>query len=360
MSSEAPRGNVGDWSELYTVAYLLVHGGAFAADENQVRQESSYHKVLQLLIADSDFNSGLKYEIRNDTVIIYESGAEVRTISREQIREKMNIFFRDLTNGKHVRHFSLSSGESLLDLLNKKRIKASSAETENDVELILEDSHTKIQNPAVGFSIKSQLGSASTLLNSSGSTNLIYKIHQKSGNEDIPFPSFIPGSHKKNLQKLFAAGYELNFFRFQSDTFARNLQLLDSNMGEYIGKILLTHYSSNTNKFSDVVEASFPANEAESRQPIFKIKEFLGAISMGMRPATEWDGDTTKFKGIILVKKDGEIVFYYLHNRKSFEDYLFKNVRFDRPDTGRHQYGSIYEENGEHFLKLNLQIRFKR
>ena len=131
-------------------------------------------------------------------------------------------------------------------------------------------------------------------------------------------------------------------------------------MGEYIGKILLTHYSSNTNKFSDVVEASFPANEAESRQPIFKIKEFLGAISMGMRPATEWDGDTTKFKGIILVKKDGEIVFYYLHNRKSFEDYLFKNVRFDRPDTGRHQYGSIYEENGEHFLKLNLQIRFKR
>jgi len=81
---------------------------------------------------------------------------------------------------------------------------------------------------------------------------------------------------------------------------------------------------------------------------------------MGMRPATEWDGDTTKFKGIILVKNDGDVVFYYLYNRKSFEEYLYNNVRFDRPDTSRHQYGAIYEENGEHFLKLNLQVRFVR
>ena len=35
VQSEAHKGNIGEWSELYTLGYLLVHGGAYAADENQ-------------------------------------------------------------------------------------------------------------------------------------------------------------------------------------------------------------------------------------------------------------------------------------------------------------------------------------
>ena len=46
----------------------------------------------------------------------------------------------------------------------------SHAETESDLELVIEDNQTKIQSPAVGFSIKSQLGSASTLLNASNTS----------------------------------------------------------------------------------------------------------------------------------------------------------------------------------------------
>jgi hypothetical protein len=85
----------------------------------------------------------------------------------------------------------------------------------------------------------------------------------------------------------------------------------------------------------------------------------LGAVAMGLRPSIEWDGDTTKFSGILVVKNNGEVVFYYLYNRKNFEEYLFKNVAFERPSTNRHKYGSIYKENGIDKIKLNLQIRFK-
>jgi hypothetical protein len=358
--NELPNGNIGDWSELYTLAYLLVNGGAYGADENQDRLESLYYKVLQVLIAASESEPFLKYEINQNRVIVYANNVEIESISRSDIDKQMVVFFRELTNGEHSRHFTLESGKDLLDILKKKSIKASSAETESDLELVIEDNQTKIQSPAVGFSIKSQLGSASTLLNASGSTNLIYKITPKSQHMEKPFPEFEHGKHRKNLQALYQAGFALDFVGFQSETFARNLQLLDSNMGDYIGKLLLSYYSTEHIKFSDVVNAAYPIDEPTSRQPIFKIKEFLGAISMGMRPATEWDGDTTKFKGIILVKNDGDVVFYYLYNRKSFEEYLYNNVRFDRPDTSRHQYGAIYEENGEHFLKLNLQVRFVR
>ena len=356
---EPPRGNIGDWSELYTLAYLLVNGGAYAGDENNEAVESTYYKVLQAVIAPTEIDPTLRYEIRNETIVIYQEGQESKSISRDELQIKMKSFFSELEDGAHVRHFELETGNELLALLNKVRIKASSAETENDLELVLEDAHTRIQSPAVGFGIKSQLGSPSTLLNSSGSTNLIYRVCAINDQKASQFPEFEHGKHRRNLEKLFSAGFSLEFAGFQSETFERNLQFLDSNMGEYLGKILLRYYSSTKSKFMDVVQESYPVEDAQSRQPRFKIKEFLGAISMGMRPAKEWDGDTTKFKGIILVKRDGEIVFYYLHNRKSFEEYLYRSVQFDRPSTTRHQYGTLYKENGEHFLKLNLQIRFQ-
>ena len=107
----------------------------------------------------------------------------------------MNEFFTELTQGGHSRHFELKNGDALLSLLRKQTIKASSSETENDLELILEDNQTRIQNPAVGFSIKSQLGSASTLLNSSGATNFIYRVVRNGKASTNGFPVFEHGKH---------------------------------------------------------------------------------------------------------------------------------------------------------------------
>ena len=49
---------------------------------------------------------------------------------------------------------------------------------------------------------------------------------------------------------------------------------------------------------------------------------------------------------------------YHLFNRNEFENYLVKNTKFETASTSRHQFGSIYKENGKYYLKLNLQIRF--
>ncbi|MBR5334975.1 MAG: HpaII family restriction endonuclease [Bacteroidaceae bacterium] len=38
---------------------------------------------------------------------------------------------------------------------------------------------------------------------------------------------------------------------------------------------------------------------------------------------------------------------------------LFIILRFETPSTSRHNFGEIYQEDGEYFLKLNLQVRFK-
>lgn len=79
-----------------------------------------------------------------------------------------------------------------------------------------------------------------------------------------------------------------------------------------------------------------------------------------MTPSKAWQGKFNANGGFIVVKEDGDIVCYHFFDRNDLEDYLFYNTRFETPSTSRHNFGSIYEENGEFFMKLNLQVRFKR
>ena len=58
------------------------------------------------------------------------------------------------------------------------------------------------------------------------------------------------------------------------------------------------------------------------------------------------------------MREDGQLVCYHLYNHDEFKDYLFENTKFDTPSSSRHGFGEIYQENGEYFIKLNLQIRF--
>ena len=108
----------------------------------------------------------------------------------------------------------------------------------------------------------------------------------------------------------------------------------------------------------DVVPIAFPESDATSKQKTFKIKQMLGVMAMGMRPSVAWDGDVTKFRGMLVVTAQGEVIVYYLHNLRDFEEYLFGSLKFERGSRSRHRYGTVYEEHGDLYIKLNLQIRF--
>jgi len=358
VTNEAHKGNLGEWSELYTLGYLLVHGGAFAADENQKPIPEIFHKVLQVYLAEKLGQPETEYIINKDDVAILIDGKIAATVYRSAIEGTLEIMLQELTDGSHKKTFPLATGSSLLDLLKRSRISASSSEHENDLEVILEDLVTKSPTPRVGFNIKSQIGGRSTLLNASGATNFVYKVVRDDPSIQNELPSFVHGKHGDNLKLLYESGFHLEFEYMSNDVFYQNLILLDMQFPNHLAKVLLESYLTGEKSFEKVINQVFPNDDTASRQPIFKLKEFLGAVAMGLRPSSKWDGDTTRFSGILVVKADGEVVFYYLYNRKNFEEYLFKNVAFERASTRRHKYGQIYSENGVDKIKLNLQIRF--
>ena len=358
MSNAPLKGNIGEWSELYALGYLLVHGGAFAADQNQEAIPDVFHKVLQVHLGGNSNQLDLNYIIRNAEITILISGNEVARVDRSLIQVTIEAMLSELEDGKLRKTFQLISGGDLLRLLKRDRISAGSGETENDLELVLEDQVTEAPTPRVGFNIKSQLGGRATLLNASGATNFVFNIVPNSVHSQNRYPNFVHGKHSRNLQLLYEAGYHLEFDKIASETFQNNLMLLDLKCPEHLAQVLLHSYLKEEKSFEQVVKKVYPDNDMNSKQAVFKLKEFLGAVAMGLRPSIEWDGDTTKFSGLLVVKASGEVVFYYLYNRKNFEEHLFRNVGFERPSTSRHRYGEIYSENEQDKLKLNLQIRF--
>ena len=92
-----------------------------------------------------------------------------------------------------------------------------------------------------------------------------------------------------------------------------------------------------------------------------KMKMLLLDAALGMTPAKEWNGRYDANGGYIVVRKDGEIVCYHFYNRNDVEDYLYLNTRFEHASRSRYQYGSLYRaEDGQVYIRLNLQIRFKQ
>lgn len=213
--------------------------------------------------------------------------------------------------------------------------------------------------------IKSLIGSDSTLINAVGdNTNFIYKISGISMANAISVNTL--GKFKNKFELLDKLGAKIDFYGVACQGLHNNLTMLDLGMEKIVAECLLLYYRG---KAKTIEEAISIVNEIDplgigvkATQPMYeyKVKQFLLAFALGMTASKPWQGKFNANGGFIVVKEDGDIVCYHFFDRNDLEDYLFYNTRFETPSTSRHNFGSIYEKNDEFFMKLNLQVRFKR
>jgi len=133
-------------------------------------------------------------------------------------------------------------------------------------------------------------------------------------------------------------------------------------MEDMMGHILLRHYQTGEPGCEEILawmEEENPMHYPRKGFYKYKFKKLLCSIALGMVPSKGWDGIDDATGGYVIVTDDGECLAYHIYNRDKFEEYLLKNTRFERASTSRHDYASIYEDNSEYYMNLNLQIRFK-
>lgn len=323
-----------------------------------------YYPILNIIREESK-----RYEYRPNAdqhiVVIDEDGKEYARISMNRFIQESEYLLAEIKNGGS-RAFEIPASEAFMNEIGCSSLKAPSSD-KADIHIVIHDLRTNM-TPNLGFSIKSQLGSASTLLNAGLPTNILYKIESiEFTDDDIKAINAIK-DHLPRMKEIVERGGRMVYSNVEHQTFKNNLLFLDCCMPKFIAECLVVDSMPNaTSTIKDAVEMvavknpfGFTGNDVVAFYE-HKMKVLLLDAALGMTPSKEWKGRYDANGGYLVVRRDGEIVCYHFYNRNDVEDYLYHNTRFERGSRTRHNFGSLFRgEDGCVYIRLNLQIRFKR
>lgn len=358
MENSKMSGNKGEWSELYAFMKLLSQGRVYAANENVEKIDDVFYPILKIMREEQKGQS-IDYVITDENINIEVQSKTIMTVSRKELDDSANRLLREIS--AHSGSFELEEIADFVNGIKVTKIKAPSSDT-TDISMQIEDIHTNyIRN--VGFSIKSEVGNAPTLLNAGKTTNFIYKITDITSEQAEEINAINTKTKIKDRVKAIKDfGGCISYADMEHQGFKRNLIMVDSSMPQIIGNMLLYYYEEDVKECDKLVKLAGerdPLGYGDAMIYEYKFKKFLCSCALGMKPAKKWDGLDEANGGYIIVKADGEILAYHIYNRNFFEQYLLDNTILERASTSRHEYMSLYEEDEEMFIKFNLQVRFR-
>jgi type II restriction enzyme len=356
------KANKGEWSEFYAFLKILEDKRLFAADKNLEVITNKFFIFKKIIREEVNAETKIFDLTKPDIFILNTKGETLKKISSQTLKSKTASIFEKIKNTAGTT-FILPEAQTLMKELLCTQIKADSSK-KSDIDSVIDD---RISNKEerLGFSVKSMVGGASTLLNAGKTTNFIFKITNLDVCK-IEIINSIEGRTKiqDRMKSILDGGGILSFDQILKDTFLMNLRKIDTALPIFLAQMLQDFFLGKANKISDLVgmldnnkilRKSFNLSKSDYE---YKIKSFLETATLGMVPSKVWDGFTKAYGGYIVVKNNGEVVCYHLYNRDEFLTYLYENTKFESASSMRHDYGKIYQKEGEMYLNLNLQIRF--
>ena len=164
-------GNKGEWSEVYTLLKVISDKQLFAGDSNLNKIETLIFPIIKVLRDET--NGTFEFSYDNDLVIVKNGEKEIR-ISVLEFQKQTHFLLTKLKEKTNAT-FSIPEIENFINSFDSHSLKAKST-VKSDIRIVIHDQRAGT-NPELGFSIKSQLGGASTLLNAGKTTNFIFKIN---------------------------------------------------------------------------------------------------------------------------------------------------------------------------------------
>lgn len=354
-------GNKGEWSEIYTLFKLLGDTKLFSGDADLNKVEELFYPIVKIIRTESGGN--FEYEVNGNLVLISDS-KELLKIPVKKFQEQASVLLQKIKSSTGAA-FQIPEIEAFMNSVHCQTLKAKST-SKTDIRIVIHDSRIN-QQAELGFSIKSQLGGDSTLLNAGKPTNFIYQIQgfnpTKSAIEKINAIDS-RSKIKDRLEEIKNAGGKLKFISLEHDIFKNNLILIDSLLPNILAEVVYSFFTTKNTTVKDLVE------DISKRNPLkydtqfshsfyeYKIKRFLTDVALGMTPAKVWTGQYDATGGYLVIKENGDVLCYHIYNRNHFEDYLFNNTKLETASSTRYEFGKIYFANELFHFKLNLQIRF--
>ncbi len=379
------KGNKGDWSELYVLITLLAEGKLHQSDINLNRDYNNVYSIIKAYKSEANYT--LEFD-RKKTVTLNQVEGESKKLigdfSIDELKKVSEQLLDGIKKGKGL-SFPIIELDDFLKSTQIKKIKAPS-DVKSDIKLKIYD-HRLATETDLGFSIKSLLGGNSTLFNTGTGNNFIFSVTNTLSESVADFNkrTYKPFGRVSKLtyriQELLKIGGQFKFLTVQSKQLWKNLKMVDGDLPEILGWALYYRYLKSElslRNISDYLETEDPLNfynnrPNEQRLYEYKLKRFLTESAMGMTSEKPWLGEYDSFGGVIIAKKDGDILCFHIYDFNLFRNYLINNTTFEQASTGedpnlpgqpkpkgkKYYYGWLYKEKNELQFKINLQIRFK-
>ena len=340
--------NRGEWSEAYALLTLASSSDFFLVDKFLTNQNTTQYKVSSILLPTDIPNSFVTLTLQNNSVLSSFNGQSNLIPLLEIKNNATQLYNQILTSTTTTFPFNLL--DSLWTKFFNPQIKASQS-AKTDIRLEITDTASQ-QKSVSGFSIKSNLGDPTSLLNASQLTNFLYEAHS-----NIQTTFLKP----KKLGK-FVISVPIKHHGSITTTYKQNLLAISPHLEDLISYLLIEYFgASNREKYiKDLIPLVVNKNPLNfSNLGLYKqiISQFLTITAFGMVPRSIWNGTLSANGGMIVVKNNGDLGNFYLNDSQSksnLSDYLYEHTFLDTASTSRHDFGKVFDNK---FFKFNLLIR---
>ena len=356
-------GNKGEWSEIYAFLRLLEIKKLYAADADLNKKDDMFYNIINIIrtepIGKLEFR--INRTIDTVTVVNTDDDSELLTLPCCEFKQAADRLYHEIVSAT-ASSFELPDTADFLNSLSVRTLKAKSSD-KADIRIKIHDINTGYET-VQGFSIKSRLGSPSTLVNAGKTTNFIFEVTGNINDDVMNEFNTCSKKFKDRFEVLNSHNCDIKYDSMENDMFESNLLLIDGDLPKICAYMLKEYYSSGVNTVRNSLDSLNEHNplyyDLSKGHPFYeyKFKKLLAECALGMLPSKVWDGTADATGGYIVVREDGEVLCYHLFNRNEFEIYLINNTKFETASTSRHGFGCIYKEDEKHYLKLNLQVRF--
>ena len=191
----------------------------------------------------------------------------------------------------------------------------------------------------------------------------IFDLEAKTVNKINALPES-PNEVAERMMMIERLGGVLKYSDVADRVFRSNLLMIDLHFPRVLTEMVRIMHLDGISRISELTEVIKQMNPLKIKDELinkhkfyeFKMKQFLMALALGMRPAKIYNGLDSAVEGILLVGGSGEVLCYHKSEKQVMEDFLFQNTRLEKGSLEKDKYGFLERENGVYYFKLNAKI----
>ena len=351
-----------EWSELYAFFRLLGDGYVCAGTAQAQADEQKPCRVA--LVQREEHDGTRRYILEDEYVHVMGEKIDKRILRDDFGTVALLVLNLLRAPGGES---ELTSPDGVEEFLDEVGIFDLEAKTDDRTDFYV--AFWSVDAPLIGFRSYSRLGGLIPLLDGGRTANIKFEqTGVRFPNPTVNKINWLEGPNEvfDRMMMIERMGGVLKYSDVADKIFRSNLLMIDLHFPRIMGEMLRVMYYEGITRIAELTERIKEINPLKIKSELigkhrfyeFKVKQFLLALALGMRPAKLYNGTDSAVEGFIYTDGDGEVMCYYKGERKLFEDFLFQNTRLEKGSLEKDKYGYLERENGLYYFKLNLKIGF--